>query len=57
MAYMKDVVIEGVPAYRFGPPISMLDPMSPANHGFCNPNETRFFDTTVQPGTYFYIFP
>ncbi len=50
MAYKKDVAIDGVPAYRFGPPASMLDPKLPENRGFCNPHETQFFDNITQPG-------
>lgn len=39
LGYVEDVVVEGIPAYRFAPPMDVLaSPQdNPANAGFCVP--------------------
>ncbi|CAB11566.3 Sensory neuron membrane protein 2 [Caenorhabditis elegans] len=50
MEYTKDVAVNGVPSWRYAPPLDLYDPALPQNRAFCNKNGMpRYFDnTTVQ---------
>lgn len=52
MEYTKDVAVNGVPSWRYAPPLDLYDPALPQNRAFCNKNGMpRYFDnTTVQIG-------
>ncbi|EGT53588.1 hypothetical protein CAEBREN_16141 [Caenorhabditis brenneri] len=47
MEYSKDVSVQGVPSWRYVPPLDLYDPKRPENCAFCNKaGMPRFFDNT-----------